>query len=201
MATLLLSTGVPMLTAGDERGRTQRGNNNAFCHDSELSWVSWTPSPDWDHLFDVTCTLLRLRREHPVLRQRYFFEGKPIGGGNRKDITWLDPAGEEMGWPGWLDSGLATLGVFLAGDQLRSVDQHGNRRRDTSYLLWLHGGDEPVDVTLPKPWADRYVEVFRTDATPSGQGHLPGEKVRLPDHTLALFEAVSTGDLPAGDLP
>jgi glycogen operon protein len=198
LATLLLSTGVPMIAGGDELGRTQLGNNNAFCHDSELSWVSWQPNPEWEHLHILARKLLRLRTDHPVLRQRYFFEGKPINGSGRKDITWLLPSGEELNtWDAWLDPGLSTLGVFLAGDQLRMVDVQGRRSRDTSYVIWLHSGAAPIDVVLPEPWADRYVEVLRTDrlddlvaADSPADPIKPGSTIRLLDHTVALFEAV-----------
>ncbi len=182
-----------MMTAGDERGRTQAGNNNAFCHDDELTWVRWRDDPEWAHLHDLTRTLLALRAAHPVLRQRSFFAGKATdatGGG--KDITWLTPSGDEMRQADWLDSSATTLGVFLAGDQLRTVDRRGVRRRDTSYLLWLHAGSEPVEVTLPEAWADHYVEVVRTDVALSAEPWKPGSSVLLLDHTVALFEAVAT---------
>ncbi|MDX6366578.1 MAG: isoamylase [Nocardioidaceae bacterium] len=207
LATLLLSTGVPMLTAGDERGRTQQGNNNAFCQDNEVSWLSWDDEPDWAHLCALTRKLLALRAAHPVLRQRYFFEGRPQhlspaaegaggvrrggGGGGGKDITWLTPAGVEMTDADWHDTATATLGIFLAGDQLRAVDRQGVRRRDTSYLIWLHAGDQPVDVRLPAEWADRYLDLVRTDsAEPAMRPWAPGSTVRLLDHTVALFEAI-----------
>ncbi|MBA2558607.1 MAG: glycogen debranching enzyme GlgX, partial [Propionibacteriales bacterium] len=192
LATLLLSTGVPMITAGDERGRTQSGNNNAFCHDDETSWLSWQDDPDWAHLHDLTRTLLAMRATHPVLRQRYFFAGKPLDSTGGKDITWLTPSGEEMTEDDWLDHSASTLGIFLAGDQLRAVDRRGVRRRDTSYLLWLHAGSEPVKVTLPEAWAAHYVEVVRTDAAPATEPWKPGSSVVLLDHTVALFEAVAT---------
>jgi isoamylase len=193
LATLLLSTGVPMLTAGDERGRTQAGNNNAFCHDNELSWVSWRDDPEWMHLHDLTRHLLELRAAHPVLRRRYFFDGQPQDATGGKDITWLTPAGEEMTETDWQDPSRTTLGIFLAGDQLRAVDRRGLRRRDTSYLLWLHAGAEPVEVTLPAAWADHYVAIVRTDAAaPASDPWKPGSTPRLLDHSVALFEAVPT---------
>ncbi len=191
LATLLLSTGVPMITAGDERGRTQRGNNNAFCHDDEISWLSWHDDPQWAHLRDLTRTLLAMREAHPVLRQRYFFAGKPLDDSGGKDITWLTPSGDEMTERDWLDHSAATLGIFLAGDQLRAVDRRGVRRRDTSYLIWLHAGSEPVDVTLPAAWADHYEEVVRTDAQLSSEPWKPGSTVQLLDRTVAVFEAVA----------
>jgi isoamylase len=197
LATLLLSTGVPMLTAGDERGRTQRGNNNAFCQDNDVSWLSWREDPDWGHLHDLTRRLLALRAAHPVLRRRYFFDGQPQDDSGGKDITWLTAAGEEMTEADWQDRSTATLGIFLAGDQLRAFDRQGVRRRDTSYLLWLHAGSEPVDVTLPQAWADHYVEVVRTDTpAPVMDPWKPGSTLTLLDHCLALFEAVPAG--PAG---
>ncbi|HYO33137.1 MAG TPA: glycogen debranching protein GlgX [Nocardioidaceae bacterium] len=191
LTTLLLSTGVPMLTAGDERGRTQRGNNNAFCHDNELSWVSWRHDPDWAHLHELTRTVLGLRAAHPVLRQRYFFEGKPLDDSGGKDITWLSPTGEEMTQDDWHDSSRNTLGIFLAGNQLRAVDREGVRRRDTSYLLWLHAGADTVDVTLPEPWAKTYDEVVRTDKRVADGSWKPGATVTLQPRTVALFEAVA----------
>jgi glycogen operon protein len=191
LTTLLLSTGVPMLTAGDERGRTQRGNNNAFCHDNELSWVSWRHDAEWAHLHELTRTVLALRAQHPVLRQRYFFEGKALDDSGGKDITWLAPTGEEMTHDDWHDSSRNTLGIFLAGNQLRAVDREGVRRRDTSYLLWLHAGADPVDVTLPEPWAKTYDEVVRTDKRVADGSWEPGATVTLQPRTVALFEAVA----------
>ena len=173
-----------MITAGDERGRTQRGNNNAFCHDNELSWVSWddaTPSGSTSH--DLTQPLLALRAEHPVLRQRHFFEGTPIdGSGPARTSPGCTPSGAEMTdsrldgprqQPRWASSSPAT--------SCRSTDNKGDRRHDTSYLIWLHAGADPVDVQLPSAWANRYVEVLRTDrldATDS-PSHDAGATVRL----------------------
>jgi glycogen operon protein len=191
LATLLLSTGVPMLTAGDERGRTQRGNNNAYCHDSAISWLDWDPANEWSHLHELTRLLLGLRAEHPVLRQRYFFEGRPPPDGDRKDVSWLQPDGTEMSGDAWADSSRRTLGVFLAGDALRARTQQGVRMHDTSYLMWLHAGDDPVEVTLPKTWADSYVTVFRSDETAAVEPIAPGSSVHLLDHTFALFEAIT----------
>ena len=91
MATLCLSNGVPMITAGDERGRTQRGNNNAYCQDNEISWVDWRPDDAWLDVYEITRTALRLRREHPALRQRHWFEGRPTIAGGPKDLAWLHP--------------------------------------------------------------------------------------------------------------
>ena len=107
MATLCLSTGVPMITAGDERGRTQRGNNNAYCQDNEISWIDWRPDDAWLDVYEVTKAALRLRREHPALRQRHFFEGRPTIRGGPKDLAWLHPSGREMTGDDWHDPTLS----------------------------------------------------------------------------------------------
>ncbi len=191
LATLLVSTGVPMLAAGDERGRTQGGNNNPYCQDNETAWMAWRPEPRWQHLHELARTLIRLRREHPVLRQRHFFSGAALVADGRKDITWLQPSGAEMTVESWADTEARTLGVFLAGDALRSLDARGARLRDTSFLIWLHAGTAPVDVHLPAAWAEHYREVVRTDAPARTEALAAGGTVTLAPHTFALFEAVS----------
>jgi glycogen debranching enzyme GlgX len=199
LATLLLSTGVPMITAGDERGRTQAGNNNAFCQDNETSWFPWERlDKDWQHLDRLTRLLLRLRADHPVLRQRHFFAGAPAGDSGRKDVTWLKADGSEMNFDDWQDPTCTTLGMFLAGDALRGVNAVGEQRRDTSYVLWLHAGAEPIEVTLPAALASEYVTVIRTDGDldalddvfGAGERIEPGTAVTLLDRTFAVFEAV-----------
>jgi glycogen debranching enzyme GlgX len=198
LATLLLSTGVPMLTSGDERGRTQGGNNNAFCQDNETSWFPWENlDKNWQHLDRLTRLLLRLRAEHPVLRQRHFFAGTPTGHNGRKDITWVQGDGTEMTEEGWLDPTRSTLGAFLAGDAIRGADAVGERRQDTSYLLWLHAGGEPVDVVLPPGLAERYTLVMRTDGDLDAIDQIfdeaateaAGTALTLLDRTFALYEA------------
>ncbi len=201
MATLLLSTGVPMITAGDERGRTQQGNNNAFCQDNETSWFPWEGlDKDWQHLDRLTRLLLRLRAEHPVLRQRHFFVGTALDERGRKDITWLHPDGTEMTTDDWHDPTLTTLGVFLSGDTLKGANAVGEPRQDASYVLFMHAGDDPVDVTLPEAFAERYMTVFRTDADldldpdsafRGGEPVAAGAATTLLDRTFALFEVLS----------
>jgi glycogen debranching enzyme GlgX len=164
LATLLLSTGVPMLLGGDERGRTQRGNNNAFCQDNEISWVDWNRD-DWRDIHEFARHLIGLRRAHPVLRQRHFFDGQP-GKGGRKDLTWLHPAGREVTVGDWFDQRLNTVGLFLAGDAIRARGPTGEPIEDGSYLIWLHSGDAAVEITLPgAEFAPAYdVELSSDDA-------------------------------------
>ncbi|MCV2488803.1 glycogen debranching protein GlgX [Geodermatophilus sp. YIM 151500] len=168
LATLLLSTGVPMLTAGDEFGRTQQGNNNAYCQDNELSWMDWK-AVDEDLLAYVT-RLIDLRRKAPALRQEAFFEGHELPGtelpgvGGTRDLAWFAPSGGQLTVADWFDTGLQTLGMYLDGRAVRLRDPHGRRLVDDSWLVWLHAGPEPVTVRLPgPPWGDGYELVLSTE--------------------------------------
>ena len=181
LATLLLSTGVPMLTAGDERGRTQRGNNNAYCHDSELTWVDWAEDPRWAHLTTLTVDLLTLRRRHPVLRARHYFVGHPVGDGRRKDLAWLHPAGREMTHTDWFDTGLHTIGMLLNGEP------HGDR----SFVLWLHSSHEPVTLVPPgDPWPDQWEVVVDTSGASSGSRVAGEHKLQVPSRSLLLMRSM-----------
>jgi glycogen operon protein len=168
LATLLLSTGVPMLTAGDELGRTQQGNNNAYCQDNEISWIDWTDVDE--DLFAFVCRLVRLRHSSPVLRQEAFFEGLEIpGAGGTRDLAWFAPGGGQLTTADWFDGGLQTLGMYLDGRGIRHRDEHGRPVVDDCYLVQLHAGPEPVAVQLPgPPWADGYELVVSTEY-PTGE--------------------------------
>ncbi|MBN9618128.1 MAG: glycogen debranching enzyme GlgX, partial [Actinobacteria bacterium] len=148
LSTLLLSTGAPMLVAGDERWRTQRGNNNAYVQDNEISWLDWTPGPEADDTLALVRRLLALRRAHPVLRQSAFFEGHPLPDGC-KDLAWFHPAGRELAEGDWFDTGLRSIGMYLDGRGLRMRTPRGEPVVDESFLLLLHSGDEDGAVTLP----------------------------------------------------
>jgi isoamylase len=188
LTTLLLSTGVPMLLGGDERGRTQRGNNNAFCQDNDISWVDWK-SEDWLDIHQFVRHLIRLRRAHPVLRQRRFFDGQPSGEGGRKDLTWLHPAGREVAEPDWFDQRLNTVGLFLAGDAIRARGPRGEPIEDDSYLIWLHSGDGPVSITLPGPeFATAYDVELTSDDALSGTVNAH-ESFRLQARSVAVLRA------------
>ncbi|MGL5827617.1 MAG: glycogen debranching protein GlgX, partial [Nocardioides sp.] len=149
MASLCLSSGSVMITAGDERGRTQHGNNNAYCQDNELSWMDWRPDDAWLDVYEVTKAALRLRREHPVLRQRHHFQGTPTMAGGPKDLAWIHPTGREMTEPDWFDTGVHTLGMLLSGSPLRSPSSRGEQQHDKTFLIWLNSLDQ-VDISLPQ---------------------------------------------------
>ncbi|MEO5876421.1 MAG: glycogen debranching protein GlgX [Streptosporangiaceae bacterium] len=138
LATLFLSQGVPMLTAGDELGRTQHGNNNAFCQDNEISWVRWDVEGDLEFVQRLT----QLRRDHPVLRRRRFFDGE-------SDIAWLTPAGEKMTDGDWNTGYAKSLTIFLNGEGITEPDPHGRRVRDDSFLLLINAYAEELGFRLP----------------------------------------------------
>lgn len=193
LATLLLSTGAPMLVAGDELWRTQGGNNNAYSQDSDVSWLDWTPSADADDMLGLVRRLLRLRREHPVLRQSAFFEGRPLAGGTR-DLAWFHSEGRELDDADWFDTGLRTIGMYLDGRGLRHRDRRGNRIVDESFLLVLHSGDDPVDFALPgAPWADGYeveVDTGAVTGEPDGAAFGAGATLPLAARSVALLRVV-----------
>ena len=136
IATLFLSQGVPMLCGGDECGRTQQGNNNAYCQDNELSWVHWDWSPSQKDLADFTAYVIGLRKRYPVLRHRRFFQGRAIRGTDIKDIAWYEPRGTEMTDKAWADHFARCLGVLLNGSTLDEIDEHGEPvKADTLFLM------------------------------------------------------------------
>ena len=192
MVTLCLSNGVPMIVAGDERGRTQRGNNNAYCQDNEISWVDWRPDDAWLDVYEITKTVLRLRREHPVLRQRHWFEGRPTIVGGPKDIVWLHPTGREMVDEDWADSSLTAVGAFISGSPLRSPGPHGEQQLDKSFVLWTNAADHPLDIDLPvNEWVETGEVVLSTEAElPEGTPVTSGQPLRLGPKTIVVVRSV-----------
>jgi len=166
LATLLLSQGVPMLLAGDEMGRTQRGNNNAYCQDNEISWVNWAVDDEGDlALVDYVRALIRLRAGHPVFRRRRFFRGQAIRGGRQRlgDIAWFTPLGQEMTGEDW-DAGFAkSLTVFLNGHAITEPDRRGQRISDDSFLLLFNASEHDLVFALPpRRYGQRWTTVLDT---------------------------------------
>jgi isoamylase len=149
LATLILSQGVPMLLAGDEIGRTQKGNNNAYCQDNEISWIDWKLDRWKRELLDFTRLLIRLFHQHPVLRRRVFFQGRKIRGSEVKDLAWFRPDGKEMTDDDWNNGFARCLGLRLAGDAIEEVDARGNPILDDTLLILLNAHHEPVSFVLP----------------------------------------------------
>jgi len=158
LATLFLSQGLPMLLAGDEMGRTQRGNNNAYCQDNEISWVGWQPV-DVD-LLDYTRWLIAFRREHPNFRRRRWFQGRAIRG--TQDIGWFRPDGRAMTNKDWDVWHARTLGVFMNGSANQSPDAHGRPVTDDPFILLFNAHHEPIDWLIPRAYGQGWALILDT---------------------------------------
>ena len=134
---------------GDEIGRTQQGNNNAYCQDGPLSWVDWDLDVDGRELLEFARKIFALRWESPVLRRRGFFTGRPVGGAGPKDLSWLRSDGSELSVDDWENPELRVLGMLLLGEATDEVDEQGRPTEGDSLLLLLNGGDRPSYFQLP----------------------------------------------------
>jgi len=191
LATLLLSQGVPMLSGGDELGRTQRGNNNAYCQDGELTWFSWPATGTAARLLDFTRRLIRLRLDHPVFRRRRFFQGRRIQGSAVKDLSWLQPDGAEMTDEEWHNGQSRFLGLQLAGDAIEEIDDEGLPIRDDTFLILLNADDLALPFVLPNHQPRMEWEVMLDtrdwDLVPAERLYKAGEPYPLEGHTLAVL--------------
>ncbi len=150
LATLILSQGIPMLLGGDEMGRTQKGNNNGYCQDSEISWFDWDLVEGNEDLLNFTRELIYFRRQHPVFRRRKWFQGQSIRGKGISDIAWFNPDGSEMTDEEW-DIGYAkSIGVFLDGGQIPSPGPQGQRISDDSFILFFNAHYDTMEFALPE---------------------------------------------------
>ena len=192
-----------MLVAGDEFDRTQRGNNNAYCQDNELSWVDWRLRQETPELMSYVQRLIQIRRTHPSFRRRSFFQGRPIRGAAVKDITWLTPNGHEMTDDEWSESFGRCLGMFLAGDALGEDDDRGLPLLDDDFILLLNAHHEQIDFAIPAlPPAGRWSVVIDTSRDDGGcadqRTFSTGERFPLVGRSLALLirfkQAVSTDE-------
>ena len=195
MATLLLSQGVPMLVAGDEICRTQLGNNNAYCQDNEISWLDWSLDDGKSTMLRFVQRVVHLRRLHPVFRRRRFFQGRPIRGGDVKDIVWLSPEGREMSDSEWSQDFARCLGVYHAGDALEDTDRRGHPVEDDSFLLLLNSHHEAIPFTLPQIRPDTSWQVLLDTAYEQGlavDGRFGGSaQYELQGRSLALLTEIA----------
>ncbi len=170
LATLLLSQGVPMLTAGDEVGRSQNGNNNAYCHDNALNWLSWSEDePEQQQILEFLRRLVRLRREHIVFHRLRFFQRRTIPGTAIRDILWLRPDGREMSDPDWLDQEARTLTMLIRGEAGQyHLTAMGEQQPDDSFLIVLNAHFQTVELTLPSLAAGARWELLIDTATDRG---------------------------------
>lgn len=197
LTTLLLSTGVPMLVAGDEMGRTQGGNNNAYCQDNATGWVDWSLLDEgWAReLLALARRLLALRHAHPVLRRRAFFSGRPQGADGLRDLAWFTAAATEMTEDDWYAPG-RTIAFYLSGRDIPGRDERGRAVVDDGFLVVLHAGDGPIEHRLPgPPWAEEYELVV--DTSREEQSEAPGtvcrggEAVTVPARSALLWRVTA----------
>jgi isoamylase len=183
LATLLLSQGVPMLLGGDEMSRSQEGNNNPWCVDSELTWFDWEQAERHDDLVDFTRRLIKLRAEHPVLRRGAFLTGEEPLDSGLPDAWWFRPDGLRMTRRNWQDDSVRCLGVFLNGYEIPGTDAAGERITDDSFLVLFNAGNDPVDFRLP---TRRFGAMWVVELTTAEPQRLPeGERV-APRNTVSV---------------
>jgi glycogen operon protein len=186
LVTLFLSQGIPMLLAGDEIGRTQAGNNNAYCQDNEISWVDWSRVAAERELLAFTQKLARLRRQHPVFRRRRFFKGPA-------DIMWLTPAGDEMTEADWRAGYAKSVAVFLNGGAITEPDPRGDPVTDMRFLLLFNAGAEPITFTLPEARLGSDWEVVVDTTNPHGageaEGFAPKTKVEVAGRAVVVLRS------------
>ena len=194
LATLFLSHGVPMLVGGDEAGRTQRGNNNPWCQDNEISWCDWERDDRQRELLDFTCRLIRLRRRHPVLRRDRFLTGREQRGSGLPDVSWFRSDGDSMAATDWSRSDMPALGVFLNGREILTRTEHGEPIEDTSFFLIFNAHHEELDFTLPMLGLGESWELELSTAAPEvaagAQAFAAGECLAAPARSLIVLRRV-----------
>lgn len=190
LTTLFLSQGIPMLLAGDEIGRTQQGNNNAYCQDNEISWLDWDQVDN--ALLEFTRKLIQFRKEHPVFRRRRWFQGRPIHGSEVEDIAWFTPDGSEMSEDHWGEAHIKSLGVFLNGEGIRTPGPQGEKVVDDSFYLIFNAHHEPIEFDLPdEKWGKRWEKILDTaedritDSNP--ETYQAGDKVEAADRSVVVL--------------
>ncbi|MGR4870185.1 glycogen debranching protein GlgX [Variovorax sp. LARHSF232] len=191
LATLLLSQGVPMLLAGDERGNSQGGNNNVYCQDNEISWIDWSPDAKAhakaEALHDFVAQLIALRRQHPSFRRRSFFRGQLAHESAAKDVQWLRPDGVEMTAPDWEGEHVRCLGMLFSGTGLIDLGPRGEPQRDDDFLLLLNAYHEALPFSLPPRAHTHWIRLVDTAHDDGIEVPAPPGPYPLQGRSLALF--------------
>jgi isoamylase len=203
LSTLLLSQGTPMICAGDEQGRTQKGNNNAYCQDNEISWHDWDLDEERRSLLAFTRNLIRLRREHPLIQRATFFAGREIRGVGVSDAVWFRHDGELMTDDDWSNPSTSSMGVFLPGSGLEPVDQEGHPQNDDDLLLVLNASGADLQFALPtfveRGRALAWELLLDTADDAASESVEPNEATEMKSRSLKMFSrrAVGPGGLQA----
>jgi len=190
MATLMLSVGVPMISGGDELGRSQLGNNNAYCQDTEVSWTSWDLTSEQRDFLEFTRRLIRVWKDYPVLRRRKFFQGRRIRGKDVLDIAWLEPSGREMADRTWNSPDVRCLGVRLNGDAIDEANERGERIVGDTLVLMFNAGDQIIPFVLPTTSpAERWETVLDTaDPWMASRRLRAGDRYELQPRSMAVLK-------------
>jgi glycogen operon protein len=180
-----------MFQVGDANGRSQGGNNNAYCQDNETSWLDWSPGEEGRAFLAFTQALVRLRSKHPLFGRRRFFQGRLIRGTGVKDILWLNPSGAEMSDLEWLQAHARCLGMYVSGEGLVERDERNRPIKDDTFLLLANAHHEPIAFQLPRlAGASDWLAVLDTaqeDGTPAQDRFLPESAYPLEGRSLALL--------------
>ena len=195
MATLMLSQGTPMISHGDEIGRTQRGNNNAYCQDNGITWIDWSAADEHSDTLEFTRRVTALRAKHPVFRRRRFFTGEHMLDGDRKrDIAWFSRSGVKMTPDDW-HSGIKSVAVFLNGEAIPEPDARGERIVDDSFLLCFNAHAYPVEFVIPEgPYAEQWTVAIDTVNPPDGGGFkvAAGTTLAIPGHSILVLQKAAS---------
>jgi glycogen operon protein len=199
LATLLLSQGVPMVLGGDEMGRTQDGNNNAYCHDSKLTWLNWDLSEDQQDLLRFTRALIEFRARNPVLRKKRFFRGTPVHESGEKDLAWYSAEGKELTSDEWRQPGLRCFGFRISGKSVDgALESNAASRPDTLFAM-INGSQRRVSFSLPNP-QERWERVLDTAVAEWDRRVVPRGKVyRLQPFGVAVLRLIPVA--PAASTP
>jgi isoamylase len=194
LTTLLLSQGVPMIGHGDELGRTQRGNNNVYCQDNELSWIDWEAAREDEIHTEFTAQLVALRTAHPIFRRQRFFQSRPIRGSNIDDIAWLRPDGQQMSNDDWNTGYARSVAIFLNGNGMPDRDEVGQRIVDASFLLLINAHHQPITFTVPGEEYGRTWQIVINTADPllassRRRPPSPGSRQRVPARAMLVLRS------------
>ena len=191
LATLFFSQGVPMLRGGDELGQTQAGNNNAYCQDNEISWLSWDVTNGTKALLEFTRKIIGILKSQPALQRRNFFQGRRLRGTDAKDIAFFGPSGQEMDDKAWNAGFVRSLGVRISGDLMEERDEHGTPIVGDTLVLLLNAHHEPIAFRLPSSKAGYSWELMLDTADPQKEAYLlrRGVQYELKGRSLALLRA------------
>jgi glycogen operon protein len=197
LATLVLSQGVPMILGGDELGHTQSGNNNTYCQDNELTWLNWKLGEEEQKLLAFVRRVIGLRHEQPILQSRKFFQGRSIRGADIKDLTWLEPSGQEMRDEAWDTGFVRCLGIRLAGDVIQDLDERGQRIVGDTLLILFNAHHEMIAFTLPQ---ETWELVLDTAENPPETFQPGGKTFPLQGRSLAVLKLLKS-ETPADENP